>query len=317
MTRAAILEPGGLLGKELRDQLDSRPELGTEIALFSQRAEEVGTLTEVGGSAAMVQSFTVEDLDSIDLLFHCEPRADELGYLDRLPASLGLIVVSPSVPVPQGRPALADDDEPAARGDVLVSPHAAVVGLAHLLRPLAPLGLEEAVATLLIPASIYDQDALEEVFAQTRALVEFKRPAAGKRFPEQIAFNILPGPPDEAVIVEHLAALLPGVPRLSAHSLQAGVFHGLGLSIFCQLGASVDVDDVVAALSGHEQIELAETPESVGPVAAATGETVLVGEVRKAPKLAGAFWLWAALDNLTRGGATNAIGVASRLLTRV
>jgi aspartate-semialdehyde dehydrogenase len=317
MTRAAILEPDGLLGKELREQLDSHPELGTEIALFSQRKEEVGTLTEVGGAAAMVQSFSPDDLDSLDLLFHCEPRADELAYLDRLPAGLGLIVVSPTVAIPQGLPVLADDDQPAARGDVLVSPHPAVVGLAHLLRPLASLGLEEAVATLLLPASIYDQDALEEVFAQTRALLEFKRPAAGKRFSEQVAFNVLPGPPDEAVIVEHLSALLPGVPRLSAHNLQAGVFHGLGLSVFCQLGAGVEPDDVVAALSGLEAIELAETPESVGPVGAATGETILVGEVRPAPKLPGAFWLWAALDNLTRGGATNAIGVASRLLTRV
>jgi aspartate-semialdehyde dehydrogenase len=286
MSRAAILEPNGLLGKELREQLASRPELATEIKLFTQRDEEVGALTEVGGAAAMVQAFTLDDLDAIDLLFHCEPRAEEIAYLGRLPPSLGLIVVTPSIPIPQGHPALADDDdEPAARGDVLVSPHPAVVGLAHLLRPLQALGLEEAVATLLLPASIYDQDALEEVFAQTRALLEFKRPAAGKRFSEQLAFNVLPGPPDEAVIVEHLAALVPGVPRLSAHSLQAGVFHGLGLSVFCQLEAGAGPDDVVAALSGHEHIELAETPESVGPVAAATGDTagrfLVVGRARQ------------------------------------
>ena len=194
---------------------------------MTQRDQEAGILTEVAGAAALVQPFAPDDLESLDLLFFCEPRESELGVLDRLPASLDVIVVSPTVAIPNGHPVVAGDGEEVARGEVLVSPHAAVVGLAHLLRPLAALGLEEAVATLLLPISIYDQEALEEVFAQTRALLEFKRPAAGKRFSQQLTFNILPGPPDEAVIVEQLGALLPGSPRIAVHSLQAGVFHGL------------------------------------------------------------------------------------------
>jgi aspartate-semialdehyde dehydrogenase len=314
VSRVGILEPGGLLGKELCDQLASRPELATELRLFTQREEEVGTLTEIGGAAAMVQSFSPEDLATLDLLFLCEPREAELGVLDRLPPSLAAIVVSPTVPIPGGRPVIAGDDDLVERGELLVSPHAAVVGLAHLLRPLVPLGLEEAVATLLLPVSIYDQDALEEVFEQTRALLEFKRPGGGRRFSQQLAFNVLPGPADEGVIVEQLVALLERSPRLAVHTLQAGVFHGLALSVFCRLAVEVVPDDLTAALSGREQVELAETPETVGPVAAATGETVLVGEIRSAAGQPGAFWLWAALDNLTRGGATNAIEIAARVL---
>lgn len=313
MTRVGILESSGLLGKELREQLESRPELATGARLMSQREEEVGILTEVAGAAALVERFAPADLEQLDLLFFCEPREAELAVLDRLPASLDVIVVAPTVTIPGGRPVVVDDQTEVEHGVVLVSPHAAVVGLAHLLRPLAALGLEEAVATLLLPVSIYDQEALEEVFAQTRALLEFKRPTAGRRFSQQLAFNVLPGPPDEAVIVEQLGALLSGSPRVALHSLQAGVFHGLSLSVFCQLGAGVGPDDVTAVLSGREQLELAESPETVGPLAAATGETILVGEVRSASGRPGAFWLWAALDNLTRGGALNAIEIAVRL----
>jgi aspartate-semialdehyde dehydrogenase len=316
VSRVGILEPSGLLGKELGEQLESRPGLASTVRLMTQRDEASGLLTEVGGAAAVVQPFAPDDLESLDLLFFCEPREAELTVLDRLPASLDVIVVSPTLAIPDGHPVVADDGEEIARGEVLVSPHAAVIGLAHLLRPLAPLGLEEAVATLLLPVSIYDQAALEEVFEQTRALLQFKRPAAGKRFSQQVAFNVLPGPPDETVIVEQLGALLPGSPRLAVHSLQAGVFHGLSLSLFCRLGAGVAAEDVTAALSGREQVELAESPETVGPVAAATGETILVGEVRSAVGRPGAFWLWAALDNLTRGGAINAIEIAVRLQER-
>ena len=60
-------------------------------------------------------------------------------------------------------------------------------------------------------------------------------------------------------------------------------------------------------------MELAESPETVGPVAAATGETILVGEVQDGAGRPGAFWLWAALDNLTRGGAINAIEIAQSI----
>jgi aspartate-semialdehyde dehydrogenase len=315
VTRIGVVEPMGLIGKELRDQLEASPELWRELRLASQREEDVGTLTEAGGAAAVVQRLDREELDAVDLLFLCDPRPEELAILDDLPEHLGVIVVAPTASIPGGLPVIADArlDE-VRRGAVLVSPHPAVVGLAHLLGPLESLGLEEVVATFLRPASMYDQKALEEVFEQTRALLEFKNPPGGERFSHQLAFNLLPGPPEEAAVVEQLAALLPAHPRIAAHSVQAGVFHGIGLSIFVQLGSEVDTSEVVAALEGHERIELAETPGSVGPVEAAKGDAILVGEVRPAPGRPGGFWMWAALDNLTRGGASNAMEIARRLL---
>ncbi|HVR30768.1 MAG TPA: Asd/ArgC dimerization domain-containing protein [Thermoanaerobaculia bacterium] len=315
MTRIGILEPAGLVGQELRDQLEERRELWREVLLYSRREGGIGTLTEVGGAVAMVQRVDREELESLDLLFVCDARTEELAFLEPVPERLGAIVIAPMVSVLGGRPVVAGSPDGVRRGELLVSPHPAVVGLAHLLQPLEEHGLEQVVATLLRPASMYDQGALGELFEQTRALLEFKTPFGGERFPHQVAFNVLPGPPDEAAaVVEQLGALLHGAPRIAAHSLQAGVFHGLSLSVFVQLGPSVEVADVTSALAGDERVELAETPESVGPVGAAAGDRVLVGEVRSAPGRPGGFWLWAALDNLTRGGASNAMEIARRLL---
>jgi aspartate-semialdehyde dehydrogenase len=316
VSRIGILEPTGLLGKELRQQLEARPGLATEVRLYSQREEGVGALTEVGGMAAVVQRLTADELEGLDLLFVCDPRADEVAAIERLPSDTTVVVVAPSTSIPGGRPVIADVSASILeRGEVLVSPHPAVVGLGLLLRPLQELGLDQVVATFVRPASMYDQEALEEMYGQTRALLEFKTPAAGDRFAHQIAFNLLPGPLDEAAVVEQLRALLPATPRVAVHSLQGGIFHGLSLSVFCQLRSEVELEDVTAALSGQEQLELAETPESVGPVEAAKGDTLLVGEVKPAPGRPGGFWLWAALDNLTRGGASNAVEIAERLLS--
>ena len=315
MTRVGVLEGTGLVGRELRDQLEARPQLHAELSLWTQREEGAGALTEIGGAAAIVQRLQPEDLEGLDLLMVCDPRADEIALLRRIPETLGVIVVSPVVEIPGGCPLIAERIvEPPRRGEILVSPHPAVVGLAHLLLPLEELGLEEVVATVLLPASMIDQEALEEMFAQTRALLEFKTPAATDRFPHQIAFNLLPASADDSILVWQLGALLRSRPRIAASSLQAGVFHGVSISAFCRLASDVGLDEVTAALDENPRVELAETPDAVGPVAAASGDTVLLAEVRPAPGVPGGFWLWAALGNLTRGGASNAVGIAERLL---
>ena len=54
MSVIAIVHPTGLLGTEIRETLDRRHELWREIRLYSDREDEIGSLTEIGGSAAMV-----------------------------------------------------------------------------------------------------------------------------------------------------------------------------------------------------------------------------------------------------------------------
>ena len=47
-----------------------------------------------------------------------------------------------------------------------------------------------------------------------------------------------------------------------------------------------------------------------GPVDAAAREEVVVGSVRPDAGAPGGYWIWAVMDNLTRGGALNAVEVA-------
>jgi aspartate-semialdehyde dehydrogenase len=49
----------------------------------------------------------------------------------------------------------------------------------------------------------------------------------------------------------------------------------------------------------------------VGPVTVAGGERLTVGAVRAA---AGGYSIWAAMDNLLRGGALNAVELAEEML---
>lgn len=317
MSRLGILEPTSLLGQELRTRLEAEPDLWDELLLFTRRPERIGALTEVAGAAAMVQELHEDELEQLDLLLVCAPTAGEMDFLQRAPEGLVRLVVAPLAPVPGGQLLLADWNlDETDRDQILVSPHPAVVGLAYLLLPLEELQLEEAVATLLRPASMYEESALDEVFEQTRTLLSFQKPTPGEHYSHQIAFNLLRGPADEEVVLDQLGALLHPGPRLAVHTLQASVFHGFSVSLFCRLGAKATPEDVALHLSPQPHVELSETPEGMGPIDAVSRETVLLGEVRAAAGVPGGFWLWAVLDNLTRGGAANALAIARRVLGR-
>src|SRR6185437_8329226 len=105
-----------------------------------------------------------------------------------------------------------------------------------------------------------------------------------------------------------------GARPLSFQLLQGSVFHSLAASLFVRFEGAPDVKRVRKALSGRRELELVKKPGRLGPIDAAANEKILVGAVQEDPADEGAFWLWAVMDNLTRGGALNAIEIAEAVL---
>ncbi len=205
--------------------------------------------------------------------------------------------------------------ERAAAGGVLVSPHPGVIALAHLLRPLAGLGLEEAVAWLVEPASSVGQAGVDELLDQTRKVLAFDTAVAGGVFGRRLAHNLYPSGA-AAALADSAGRVLGGELRLSVELLRAGVFHSLAASVHARCAPETTFEQVRDALAAHPHLRLDESPEPPGPVEAAGGERLRLAEVRTDRRRPGAFWLWGALDNLTLGGAANALAIAEALLER-
>jgi aspartate-semialdehyde dehydrogenase len=315
VTILAVLHPTTLLGKELRRGLERRADLWTELRLLSTDEEEVGTLADVRGGAALVTRYDEESLDGVDLAFFCGPIAVNRPLLAELPSDTTAIVLSTDATRGDGVPVVAGVNlEPPLAGRVLVSPHPGAIALAHLLHPLRGLELEEVVATLVQPASLREEAALHELFEQTRSILTFTKQPKPAIFGRQLAFNLLPVPGPSDHLVGHLRALLGEELEASLQVLQGGVFHGVAVSIYFRLGSDPGVERVRAALAAHPEIELFEEPDLLGPVDAAQSDSLLVGHVRADARRAGAYWAWAAMDNLTRGGALNALLVAEAVV---
>ncbi len=309
MSTIAIVHPMSLLGKELRETLERLHSVGGDIRLLSNREAEIGTLTEVAGAAAMVTPYEPEKLKGTDIAFLCGAMEDNRPILAEIPPETTVVLLSFDATAADGQAVVSGvNDEAAAGHRVLLSPHPGVVLLAHLLDALRGLQVEAAVATLIQPASMRDDAGLEELFEQTRQIVAMTRRSATPVFGAQLSFNLLPVPLPADPLAGQLQAVLPGMP-LALQILQGAVFHSVSASLYVRCAGSPTLQAVRKALADHPHLEAADRPKHLGPIDAAASDKVIYGSVRK-DEAGGGFWLWAVMDNLTRGGALNALEIA-------
>jgi aspartate-semialdehyde dehydrogenase len=310
VTAIAIVHPMNLLGKELRESLDRVPRFSGDVRLLSGREDEIGTLTEVAGAASLVTRYEPEALAGVSVAFLCGTMEDNRPILADLPAETTAILLSLDATIEDGQPVVAGvNDEAAGRHRVLLSPHPGVVLLASVLDALRGLGPEEAVATLIQPASVRDDAGIEELFEQTRQIVAMTGRTATPVFGAQLAFNLLPVPLAADPVAAQLHAVLAGPPAVALQLLQGAIFHSLSASLYVRCRESAGPQAVRRMLAAHPHLEAADKPRSLGPAEAAASDKILYGNVRK-DEAGGGLWLWAVMDNLTRGGALNAIAIA-------
>jgi aspartate-semialdehyde dehydrogenase len=305
----AILNPMNLLGKELRETMARFPAVGGDVRLLSNREDEIGTLTEVAGAAAMVTRYEPEKLRGVSTAFLCGPMEANRPILAELPPETTAVLLSLDATAEDGQPVVAGVNNGAAAGHpALLSPHPGVVLLAHLLHALRDLGPEGAVATLIQPASMQEEAGLEELFEQTRQIVAMTKRRPTPIFGAQLAFNLLPVPQPADPVAAQLRAVLPGAPP-ALQILQGGVFHSVSASLYVRCAGSPTPQTVRKALAAYPHLEAADKPKLLGPIDAAASDKVIYGNVRKDEE-GGGVWLWAVMDNLTRGGALNALEIA-------
>ncbi len=318
MTAIAIVHPTDLLGKELRETLAAYPALARDVRLLSRRDEEIGTLTEAAGAAALVTRYEPEALQGVDIAFFCGPVAANRPILAELPPETRAIVLSLDATVADGLPVVAGVNLEAAQGSrFLLSPHPGAVLLAQLLHALRGFAPEAAVATLVLPASVRDDAGLEELFEQTKQIVAMTPRMAAPVFGAQLAFNLLPTSAADPIAAQVGAVLgtpgTPGtMPPLALQTLQGGIFHSVSASLWVRCAGNPTPQAARKALAAQPHLAAADKPRSLGPVDAAASDKVLFGTPRR-DETAGGLWLWAVMDNLTRGGALNALGIAEAI----
>jgi aspartate-semialdehyde dehydrogenase len=146
-----------------------------------------------------------------------------------------------------------------------------------------------------------------------------------KKFPHQIAFNILPQvdvfeadgytKEEHKMVNETKKIMGDGSIRVNATCVRVPVWGGHSESVTVEFAEPCDPDAARRALASFPGVILEDAPASSVypmPVNAWDRDEVFVGRIRRDPTVDSGLTLWVVSDNLRKGAATNAVQIAER-----
>ena len=316
--RLGIVNPLTLVGNEIKTILRERAFPFAKVALLDASGEQAGALTDVHDEPAVVASVAQEGLDDLDLVFFCGSAESNRQWIARH-AEDDFIAIDLSQPTTSddGRLAVAgvNLEEISGGDDVLVSPHPIAIPIALILNQIGQAAAVEAcTATVVQPASEFDQAGVEELAQQTISVLNIQS-VPKQVFDRQLAFNLYPAlERNEEFIVSQVRAITNPRIELGLLVTQGTIFHSHTFSLFVKTREEVELARVEEALKANPAIVFAEGDQQFGTIDAAGKDEVLIAELRADPTIRGGFWVWAVCDNLRRSSALNAVLIAEKVL---
>jgi aspartate-semialdehyde dehydrogenase len=216
---------------------------------------------------------------------------------------------------------------------IVANPNCSAMQMLVALGPLyRSVGLERIVVSTYQPVSGTGRRAMQELEAQTDALLHGAEVPPALVYPHRIAFNILPqvetfkGGDDytteeRKMMAETRKILGAGEDDLgiSATCVRVPVLKGESESVNIQTREPLSPEDCRRTLAAAPGVLVVDAPgDGVYPLAteAAGRDVVLVGRIRRDPSHERCLNMWIVGDNLRKGAATNAVQVAELLHER-
>jgi aspartate-semialdehyde dehydrogenase len=335
LDRIGIVGASSLAGKELSEELGESL-LGASDFVLLDEEEVAGQMTAAGDEVAFIQRLEATSFERMDFVFFTgsaavtkkhwqEARRAGASIIDltyALDGEKDVLVRAPWV-----AEVLAEKQQrpgPDLKTPAVVAAHPVAVMLALVAGRLrTKLALTSVAATVMEPASEYGRAAMDELHQQTVTLLSFQT-LPRDQYDAQVSFNLLPALGEAAKVKlgateerirRHYDGLAGGVlPALALQIVQAPVFHGYVASMLVELGESIDVDEVEAALVGEHVDVVSKDSDPPSNLSAAGQEDIMVRVTkdRGDGEQGRRFWLWLAADNL-KLAALNAIACATEL----
>jgi aspartate-semialdehyde dehydrogenase len=312
--RLGIVNPLTLVGNEIKTILRERSFPAARVVLLDSTGAAAGALTEVGDEPAVVVAASDDELEDLDLVFFCGAAAGNREWIDRAgdDAFYAIDVSQPSTENAKLAVAGINLEELGESDRVVVSPHPIAIPIALILHQIGQLGrVELCTATVVQPASEFDQAGVEELAQQTIGVLNMQGQPR-EVFDRQLAFNLYPAPAgNEELIVAQIRALVDPETEMALLVTQGTIFHSHTFSLFIGTEKPMEVERIKEMLRRNAALVVAGDDDQFGTIDAAGKDEVLIAQVRAD---AGGFWVWAVCDNLRRSSALNAVLAAEKLL---
>ncbi len=219
----------------------------------------------------------------------------------------------------------------ASHSGIIANPNCSTMQMVVALKPLYDAaGIERLVISTYQAVSGTGKQAVDELLAQSHALLHDQQIEPPRAYARQIAFNALPhagsfAPGDDhtdeerKLINETRKILGDDSIAISATCVRVPVVTGHSETVNVQTREPLSAEDARELLRAAPGLTVLDDPgEALYPTAfeSAGKDDVFVGRIRRDPGNDRALDIWVVADNLRKGAATNAVQLAELLHER-
>ncbi|NLN07763.1 MAG: aspartate-semialdehyde dehydrogenase [Firmicutes bacterium] len=336
----AIVGATGMVGQTLVQVLQERNFPVGGLKLLAS-ARSVDQEVKVLGQTYRVEEARPEAFDGIDIAFFSAGTGVSLELAPEA-ARRGAVVVdnSNAFRMDEGVPLVVPEANPdalAGHSGIIANPNCSTIQLAVALQPLQEAaGLKRVVVSSYQAVSGAGKEAVDELEAQSRAILEGRDNFPRERFPhanakvqQQMAFNMVPqidvfvenGYSKEEMKIIRETRKIMGLPNLKITSttVRVPVFNGHSESVNVEFERPLSAAEAREVLSKAPGIIIIDNPDELEypmPASISGRDEVFVGRIRVDESVPYGINMWVVADNIRKGAATNSIQIAETLIAR-
>ena len=330
--RVAVVGATGNVGREMLNILEEVNFPVDRIHAIASR-KSIGLEVSFGEQILKCEDVEQFDFSKVDLVLMSVSGSFSKEWAPKIGAAGAIVIdnssawrMDPDVPliVPEVNPDAVGE----MRKNIIANPNCSTIQLVVALKPLHDAArIKRAVVATYQSVSGAGKEGMDELWDQTKGVFVLG-PSEPKKFPKQIAFNVIPfigtfrddGYTDEeAKMWKETHKMLDPDIALTVTCVRVPVMVGHSEAVNLEFHEHLNEDDAREILRDAPGVVVIDRRDDTGyatPKEVQGEFAVHVSRIRNDPTIANGLTLWVVGDNLRKGAALNAVQIAELLHER-
>ncbi len=329
--KVVVVGATGNVGREMLSILAERQFPVDEIAALASR-RSVGSEVSFGDRTLKIRDLESFDFEGWDMALFAigseatkkhAPRAAEAGCV--VIDNSSLYRYEPDIPliVPEVNPEAIHDYR---NRMIIANPNCSTAQMVVALKPLHDRArIRRVVVSTYQSVSGAGKEGMDELWDQTKAIYNPVDEVPPKKFPKQIAFNVIPhidtfmeggDTREEWKMVAETKKIVDPAIKVTATCVRVPVFVGHSEAVNIEFEDFLDEDEAREILRTSPGVLVVDKREDGGyvtPVECVGDFATFISRIRQDSTIENGLNMWVVSDNLRKGAALNAVQIAELL----
>ncbi len=335
--KVAVVGATGNVGREMMNILDEREFPVDEIHAIASR-RSLGSEVSFGDKILKCKDLEQFDFSTVDFVLMSAGSEVSKVWSPKIGATGAIVIDNSScwrydmnVPliVPEVNAHVLDEYmKRNNRMNIIANPNCSTAQLVVALKPLHDVAkIRRVVVSTYQSVSGAGKEGMDELWTQTKGIF-VTDPPTPKKFPKQIAFNVIPhidvfmedGSTKEEwkLMVETKKILDPKI-KVTATAVRVPVFVGHSEAVNIEFESPMSADEareILREAPGCMVVDKREPGGYITPVECAGEYATYISRIREDATIENGLNIWVVSDNLRKGAALNATQIAETLINR-